>query len=123
MVTEVEGILKTTPLTYVDEDTCHPLRPVDFIQPLSLSVNNFIEQREEGYSLGKPDPPDYFLKEWSALWQTLDFIWGNWKNYVKRRRPNNPQLIEIVMVEEDELPRVLEVSEGGGIEKKGRIMK
>uniref|UniRef100_A0A1I7VTD2 Uncharacterized protein n=1 Tax=Loa loa TaxID=7209 RepID=A0A1I7VTD2_LOALO len=52
LITEIEGILNTRPLTYVGFDDYRIIRPIDFISPMaSLDIPIKYENQEEEYTL------------------------------------------------------------------------
>uniref|UniRef100_A0A1I7VZ55 Integrase catalytic domain-containing protein n=1 Tax=Loa loa TaxID=7209 RepID=A0A1I7VZ55_LOALO len=120
LTTEIEGILNTRPLTYLNFDDYKIIRPIDFISPnvpSSVSSNHDCDQEE--FILYTPNIRDKLINYWPNTFKTLDVFWENWKNeYLislrerTQRELASPRLVdkripragEIVLLNEPELP-------------------
>jgi len=134
LVTEVEGILNSRPLTYLSDDLTkiNILRPIDFISPtvyLSLPIE---ENQESNYS--HLDSVQKVELYWKKSLQTLDHFWNLWyTEYLSCLRERTqlqhkhkrleakcePVPDEIVLIKEDnnfrgfwKLGRIVELNEG-----------
>ncbi|KAK6112111.1 hypothetical protein QQG55_46365 [Brugia pahangi] len=80
LVAEVESILNTRPLTYVNFDDCIILRPIDFILPnahLIMPAKNKNEM--DDFIPHKLDSREKLIQYWSNTLKALDAFWEIWK--------------------------------------------
>uniref|UniRef100_A0A1I7VYD1 DUF5641 domain-containing protein n=1 Tax=Loa loa TaxID=7209 RepID=A0A1I7VYD1_LOALO len=121
LTTEIEGILNTRPLTYLNFDDYKIIRPIDFISPnVPSNVPSNQDCDQEEFILHTPNTRDKLINHWSNTLKTLDVFWENWKNeYLislrerTQRELASPRLVdkripragEIVLLNEPELPR------------------
>lgn len=121
LVAEVESILNTRPLTYVNFDDCIILRPIDFILPnahLIMPAKNKNEM--DDFIPHKLDSREKLIQYWSNTLKALDAFWEIWKeeylNTLKERAQREhssprdvvkrtPHEGEIVLLNEPEIPR------------------
>uniref|UniRef100_A0A1I7VZZ9 DUF5641 domain-containing protein n=1 Tax=Loa loa TaxID=7209 RepID=A0A1I7VZZ9_LOALO len=121
LTVEIEGILNTRPLTYLNFDDYRVIGPIDFISPyvlLDIPTNEDIIQDE--FRLHPLNTKGKLVNYWSNILKTLDVFWEIWKNeYLsslrertqreivspKRMEKRTPRRDEIVLLNEPGLPR------------------
>uniref|UniRef100_A0A1I7VPB6 Integrase catalytic domain-containing protein n=1 Tax=Loa loa TaxID=7209 RepID=A0A1I7VPB6_LOALO len=80
LITEIEGILNTRPLTYVGFDDYRIICPIDFISPMaSLDIPIKYENQEEEYTPYVLKTKDNLIKHWTSTLKTLDVFWKLWR--------------------------------------------
>uniref|UniRef100_A0A8R1XYB1 Integrase catalytic domain-containing protein n=1 Tax=Onchocerca volvulus TaxID=6282 RepID=A0A8R1XYB1_ONCVO len=121
LITEIEGILNTRPLTYVNFDDYVIIRPIDFITPNASLVTPLInDDDQEEFIPHRLNNKEKLIRHWLNTLKVLDIFWETWKNeYLTSLRertqrqhisPRNvetriPREKEIVLVNEPDIPR------------------
>ncbi|VDK82638.1 unnamed protein product, partial [Onchocerca ochengi] len=110
LITEIEGILNTRPLTYVGFDDCRIIRPIDFISPTaSLDISIKHENDEEEYTPYALKTKDKLIKHWTSTLKTLDIFWKLWrKDYLESLRERLQKEMHSPRLTEERLPQVNE---------------
>uniref|UniRef100_A0A1I7VNI6 DUF5641 domain-containing protein n=1 Tax=Loa loa TaxID=7209 RepID=A0A1I7VNI6_LOALO len=124
LTVEIEGILSTRSLTYLNFDDYKVIKPIDFITPyVSLDIPANEDSIQDEFILHPLNTKEKLVKYWSNTLKTLDVFWEIWKNeYLsslrertqkeiispKRVENRNPRRGEIVLLNEPGLPRVKE---------------
>ena len=124
LITEVENIVNSRPLTYVDEGSLEILRPCDLIG----SNPSWVITEQEGESENDPDyeqttvsPREGLIRLCKSEWRRLNRFWDLWNNqYLNLLRETQnlyhknsngicrvPMVDEIVLVEDDQSPRIM----------------
>lgn len=122
LIVEVEAILNTRPLTYVNSDEYQVVRPIDFILPTSfLMLPNYDLNRDE-FIPHQPNTKSRFIEYCSNATKSSDKFWETWRNeylislrkltQTEHNSPRNaekriPIEGEIVLLNEPEIPRGL----------------
>ncbi|VDM94472.1 unnamed protein product [Onchocerca ochengi] len=80
LMVEIEGILNTRPLTYVNFDDFVIIRPIDFISPeATLSIPIKDEMDEDEFTPYRLNTQERLIKHWSNTLKILDTFWETWK--------------------------------------------
>ncbi|XGW14000.1 hypothetical protein V3C99_000352 [Haemonchus contortus] len=133
LMKECEAIVNSRPITYVysDIDSGYPLRPIDFLRPLSIVGSPRLVEENDDDDEWKPDktPKDFLHKQWNTTLTLLNRFWQRWnEEYLTNLRERfqhehkqpfhtsqeSPFDDQIVLVHDDTRPR--------GQWKLGRIM-
>ncbi|MCP9264732.1 Integrase core domain containing protein [Dirofilaria immitis] len=111
LITEIEGILNTRPLTYVGFDDYRIVRPIDFILPTaSLHMPIKYENHEEEYTPYVLNTRDNLIKQWSSILKVLDAYWKFWReDYLTSLRERGQREIRAPRLVEARLPQVNEI--------------
>ncbi|MCP9263590.1 Integrase core domain containing protein [Dirofilaria immitis] len=114
LIIEIEGVLNTRPLTYVNFEDYVIIRPIDFILPNASLVTQIpYDNDEEEYHLHRLSTKEKLVRYWSNTLKALDTFWEIWKRERTQREYNSPKGAEvrrpyeneIVLVNEPEIPR------------------
>uniref|UniRef100_A0A1I7VD24 DUF5641 domain-containing protein n=1 Tax=Loa loa TaxID=7209 RepID=A0A1I7VD24_LOALO len=111
LITEIEGILNTRPLTYVGFDDYRIIRPIDFISPMaSLDIPIKYENQEEEYTPYVLKTRDNLIKHWTSNLKTLDVFWKLWReDYLATLRERQQKEIHSPRLIKKRLPQVNEI--------------
>uniref|UniRef100_A0A1I7VAN4 Integrase catalytic domain-containing protein n=1 Tax=Loa loa TaxID=7209 RepID=A0A1I7VAN4_LOALO len=111
LITEIEGILNTRPLSYVGFDDYRIIRPTDFISPTaSLDIPIKYENEEEEYTPYVLKTKDNLIKHWTSTLKTLDVFWKLWReDYLASLRERQQKEIHSPRLIEKRLPQVNEI--------------
>lgn len=120
LITEIEAILNTWLLTYINFDDCQIIRPVDFISPNTpFSLPNYDLDKNE-FIPHQPNTREELMEYWSNTLKSLDKFWEVWRNeylvslrertQIQHKSPRTveekiPPKGEIVLINIPELPR------------------
>ncbi|MCP9262279.1 Pao retrotransposon peptidase family protein [Dirofilaria immitis] len=81
LVIEIESIINTRPLTYVNFDDSIILRPVNFISSNALlNIPMSSDSDEDEFIPRELTTYDKLIKYWSKTLETLDVFWKIWKD-------------------------------------------
>ncbi|VDM94746.1 unnamed protein product, partial [Onchocerca ochengi] len=121
LITEIEGILNTRPLTYINFDDYVIVRPTDFISPNASLVTPFTNNdNQEEFIPHRLNNKEKLIRHWLNTLKVLDIFWETWKNeYLTSLRERTqrqhislrnvetriPREKEIVLVNEPDIPR------------------
>uniref|UniRef100_A0A1I7VB00 DUF5641 domain-containing protein n=1 Tax=Loa loa TaxID=7209 RepID=A0A1I7VB00_LOALO len=121
LTVEIEGMLNTRPLTYLNFDDYRVIRPIDFISPyVSLNILTDEDNIQDDFTLHPLNTKEKLVNYWSNTLKTSDIFWEIWKNkYLnglrkrtqreivspKRVEKRTPRRGEIVLLNEPGLPR------------------
>lgn len=121
LIAEIEGVLNTRPLTYVNQEDYVIIRPIDFISPnASLITPTIDNNNEDEYVPHKLSTKERLIKYWSNTLKALDIFWETWRHeYLislrerTQREHTSPRSVEtraprageVVLVNELALPR------------------
>ncbi|VDO16545.1 unnamed protein product, partial [Haemonchus placei] len=76
LMKECEAIVNSRPITYVysDIDSGYPLRPIDFLRPLSIVGSPRLVEENDDDDEWKPDktPKDFLHKQWNTTLTLLN---------------------------------------------------
>ncbi|VDN00618.1 unnamed protein product, partial [Onchocerca ochengi] len=111
LITKIEGILNTRPLTYVGFDDYRIIRPIDFISPMaSLDIPIKYENEEEEYAPHVLKIKDELVKHWTSTLKTLDVFWKLWRqDYLASIRERLQKEIRSPRITEERLPQINEI--------------
>uniref|UniRef100_A0A1I7VYT7 DUF1758 domain-containing protein n=1 Tax=Loa loa TaxID=7209 RepID=A0A1I7VYT7_LOALO len=131
LITEIEGILNTRPLTYVGFDDYRIIRPIDFISPMaSLDIPIKYENQEEEYTPYVLKTKDNLIKHWTSTLKTLDVFWKLWReDYLaslrerQQKEIHSPRLIEKRLPQVNEIVLLVEPNVPRGIWNLARVIK
>jgi hypothetical protein len=116
-ITEVEGVINSRPLTYVDEGGQTALRPIDFLIP---KINLFLENEIEKGEIFRPTPAQKLAQRWKATTAAIENFKERWtneylimlrgKNNTKHKGPRletylTPKIGQIVLIQEEFNPK------------------
>lgn len=118
LLMQIAAVVNCRPITYYSSETPHPLRPIDFLNPLSPTSVLFPPFGEGDAYVPTPSNVDTLNAIWEKLDRMLTQFWDGWSSdYVLSIReqrvkgPNKlsedrvPEVGELVMVYENDLPR------------------
>uniref|UniRef100_A0A1I7VP95 Reverse transcriptase domain-containing protein n=1 Tax=Loa loa TaxID=7209 RepID=A0A1I7VP95_LOALO len=131
LITEIEGILNTRPLTYVGFDDYRIIRPIDFISPMaSLDIPIKYENQEKEYTPYVLKTKDNLIKHWTSTLKTLDVFWRLWReDYLaslrerQQKEIHSPRLIEKRLPQVNEIVLLVEPNVPRGIWNLARVIK
>ncbi|MCP9263031.1 Integrase core domain containing protein [Dirofilaria immitis] len=146
LIIEIEGVLNTRPLTYVNFEDYVIIRPIDFILPNASLVTQIpYDNDEEEYHLHRLSTKEKLVRYWSNTLKALDTFWEIWKreyltslreltqrehNSPKGAEVRRPYENEIVLVNEPEIPRgmwklarIKEIKKGSDGEARNAIIE
>ncbi|MCP9260845.1 Integrase core domain containing protein [Dirofilaria immitis] len=79
LIVEIEGVLNTRPLTYVNFEDYVIIRPIDFILPNASLVTQIPYDNEEEYHLHRLSTKEKLARYWFNTLKALDTFWEIWK--------------------------------------------
>lgn len=117
LLTEIEIIVNSRPISYVGEEIGQILRPINLLQPEFNNGFFVINKEEEEYIPNSNNKEELLLKLQTAT-QKIEKFWKLWKNdylnllrkntqhyHKDKQNTNQPQEGDIVLIEDQCLPR------------------